>query len=159
MSTSASFNKPRNMAFDSSGNLYVTDNVNGSVRRITPAGSVSTFASGLTDPNGIAIDAAGNLYVTETSLYILTRITPGGIKSVFAGTSGSSGSTNGSGSQARFNMPFGLSYDGSDYLYLADAYNQTIRRIELATAAVSNVAGLSGQTAFTDGSSSSARFN
>jgi len=64
--TAASFNNPARSAFDANGNLYVVDRDNSSIRKITPSGVVSTFASGgLSQPNGIAIDVSGNLFITD----------------------------------------------------------------------------------------------
>jgi sugar lactone lactonase YvrE len=63
--TAAKFTLPQGIAIDGSGNLYVAENLNRSVRMITPAGVVSTFASTLTAPTGVAVDAAGNVYVTD----------------------------------------------------------------------------------------------
>ena len=75
---------PQALAFDSSGNLYVSESSNGDVVKVTPGGSKSTFASGLSTPIGLAFDSSGNLYVAEGSAGGIVKVTPGGSKSVFA---------------------------------------------------------------------------
>ncbi len=80
-------------------------------------------------PGGIITDGT-NLYVADTSNYILRKIVISTkVVTTLAGTAGSSGSTNGTGSEARFAIPKGFTTDGT-YLYLADASNNKVRKIE-----------------------------
>jgi uncharacterized protein YjdB len=153
--TSASFNRPLDGAFDSSGNLYVSDYTNNRIRRITPAGVVTTFASGLAGPYGLAFDTAGNLYVAEFNSHRITRITPGGAVSVFAG-SGSPGSTDATGTAASFNEPVRLAFDSAGNLFVADRANHKIRRITPA-GVVTTFAG-SGSPGSANGTSTAASF-
>lgn len=150
-------NGPAGVARDSNGNFFVSDWGGGLIRKVTPGGVVSTFASGLNRPYGMAVDAAGNLYVAEQSNHIIRKITPAGAVSVFAGQLGTSGSTDGTGSAARFNQPVDVQIDSVGNLYVADIINHTIRKITPG-AVVSTLAGLAGQTGSADGLGSTARF-
>ncbi|MGN4155834.1 NHL repeat-containing protein, partial [Burkholderia gladioli] len=172
--STARFNYPQGVAVDSSGNIYVVDSNNRTIRKITPAGAVSTLAgvqgvSGYVDgtganaefnnPTGIAADSSGNLYVADTGNNVIRKISPAGVVSTLAGSStGASGSADGTGSAARFNSPRGVTVDGSGNVYVADTLNSTIRKIS-STGSVSTVAGTAGSTGSTDSSGASARFN
>ena len=75
---------PAGLAFDSSGNLYVANHSNDTISKVTPSGSVSTFASvGLSGPDGLAFDASGNLYVANYSNDTVSKMTPSGSVSTF----------------------------------------------------------------------------
>ncbi|MBK9245229.1 MAG: Ig-like domain-containing protein [Burkholderiales bacterium] len=168
----ARFSNPGGIATDSLGNVYVADTNNHTVRRITPAGLVSTLAgaaglSGSTDgagsearftsPSGIATDSAGNVYVTEQPSHTVRRITPQGEVSTLAGAAGQSGSTDGTGTQARFNLPYGIAADGLGNLVVADVFNHTIRKISPA-GIVSTLAGAAPLSGSQDGAGAQARF-
>ena len=145
--TSARFNKPYGITIDASGNLYVSDTGNNTIRKITSAGVVTTIAgtagsSGSTDAAGssarfnspwdIDIDAAGNLYVADRGNILIRKLTNSSgtyTVSTIAGTAGSSGSTDGTGSAARFNAPTGLAVDAFGYVFVTDSGNDTIRRL------------------------------
>ena len=169
----ARFNHPSGVAVDSSGNVYVADTDNDTVREITPAGVVTTLAgqaglSGSADgtgaaarfngPSGLAVDAAGNRYVADTLNHTLRMITSGGVVSTLAGQAGLSGSADGTGAAARFFGPQGLAADASGNLFVADTNNQTIRQVVLATGAVSTLAGSAAAAGSADGPNTSARF-
>src|SRR5208283_2248252 len=171
--TGASFYYPTGVAVDASGNLYVADTNNHTVRKITPAGVVTTLAGtagvqGSADgsgpaasfnrPEGVAVDAAGNIYVADTNNSTIRKITPAGAVTTLAGSPGSAGSADGSGSSARFNSPFGLAIDGAGNLYVGDMGNQTIRKVTPA-GVVSTIAGAPGVGGSADGSGASARFS
>jgi len=158
----AQFAVPRGgIAFDAAGNLYVADLGNHRIRKITPEGMVSTFADdlpgdpmGLYHPSGIAIDVAGNLYVTSDSRIL--KITPAGEVSIFAGRTSDAGFTNGVGGSARFYFPDGIAIDAAGNLYVADTWNNRIRKVT-PEGVVSTVAG--GAQGFVDGAAAEARFN
>jgi sugar lactone lactonase YvrE len=167
------FYSPDSVAVDSIGNVFVADTKNHVIRRISSAGVVTTFAgtagrNGSADgkgsdarfnqPNGLAIDATGNLFVADTYNYTIRRITPAGEVTTVAGLALSSGSADGTGSAARFAFPYGLTLDASGNVYVADTYNQTIRRIT-PTGEVTTLAGLAGHVGSADGTGSDARFN
>jgi sugar lactone lactonase YvrE len=168
----ARFAGPSGVILDTAGNLYVTDTFNGTIRKITPAGAVSTLAgtaglSGSTDgtgaaarfssPVGITIDSTNNLYVGDIGNSTVRKITPAGVVSTFAGTAGARGSTDGTGSAARFSYPSGISADGAGNLYVADSLNNTIRKITSA-GVVSTLAGTTGVYGAADGMAAVARF-
>lgn len=142
LDTAATFDLPQSLAVDGAGNIYVADNGNNMIRKITPDGMVSTLAGNgsvgsangsgasatFNSPFGIAVDAAGNVYVADSGNNLIRKITPGGVVSTFAG-SGARGASNGTGASATFNTPSGLAVDGSGNVYVADENNNLIRKI------------------------------
>lgn len=124
----ASFNTPTGVEVDLAGNIYVSDAGNKAVRKITPAGVVSTFASNITFPRELRIDSQGNLYVNSQDDYSVKLISPTGIVTNFAGT-GRQGSGNGAKEAATFTSPIGLALDKSGYLYVGDGH--LIRQISI----------------------------
>ena len=140
----ARFLHPSGLALDAHGNLYVADTDNYTVRKITPAGAVTTIAgragvagsggSSGTDarfamPRGIAVDAGGTVYVADTVNHTVSTISPSGAVAVLAGSAGQPGATDGLGAAARFYAPTGLAVDGAGNVYVADVDNQAIRKI------------------------------
>lgn len=178
--SNARFFIPTGVAVDGSGNLYVADSANYSIRKVTPAGVVTTFAgvsrspgsedgtgtaARFREPIGIVADRSGNLYVTDAGNHAIRKITPAGVVTTFAGVSGQQtrGTSDGSGRLARFNYPAGIAIDSSGTLWVTDisdvdGTNSTIRRIT-AAGAVTTVAGAIGQTGSADGTGNAARFN
>ncbi|HEX9105186.1 MAG TPA: hypothetical protein VF997_23405, partial [Polyangia bacterium] len=173
--SAARFNNPRGLAYDS-GNLYVTDQANHSIRKIVVAtGTVSTLAGApltrgssdgtgaaarFNNPFGLATDGAGNLYVSDMNNQTIRKIVLAtGAVTTIAGTAGSAGSTDGTGAAARFNNPHGLVWDGAGNLYLDDAGTVIIRKLVVATGAVTTIAGTAGMHGSTDGTGAAARFD
>ena len=152
------FNHPAGIAVDGSGNLYVADTGNNSIRMVSAAGAVTTLASGFNGPSGVAVDSTGNVYVGDTLNHVVKSITPAGVVGIVAGQAGVSGAADGTGPAARFFGPQGLAIDGSGNLYVADTNNDTIRKIVLASGAVTTVAGAAGSGGSADGTGTAARF-
>ena len=141
--SAARFYYPAGVATDSSGNVYVADRSNSTIRKITPAGVVTTLAGlagyqGSADgtgsaarfyyPFGVATDSSGNVYVADTDNHTIREITPAGVVTTLAGLAGSYGSADGAGSAARFHYPYGGATDSSGNVYVADSGNNTIRK-------------------------------
>jgi sugar lactone lactonase YvrE len=156
----ARFNYPQGVTADGSGNVYVADSNNFTIRKITPAGVVTTLAgaagaSGSVDgagaaarfnrPSGLAVDGSGNVYVADTYNHTIRKITPAGVVSTLAGTALAYGSADGTGAAARFFYPQGVAADGSGNVYVADSNNLTIRKITPA-GVVTTLAGAAGVT-------------
>jgi sugar lactone lactonase YvrE len=173
----ARFNHPLGLAVDSTGNLYVADTDNHTIRRVAPGAIVTTFAgtagsagtangtgaaARFRSPAGVAVDTAGNIYVADTLNHTIRRITSSGAVTTIAGVAGTSGTTDGAGGNARFFGPQGLAFyadAASSNLYVADTNNQLIRKVDLLTNTVSTIAGSAGQAGSLDGSGTAARFN
>jgi sugar lactone lactonase YvrE len=163
--SAARFNFPSGVASDSAGNLFVTDRNNGVIRKITPAGGVTTFAGAagtfggadgtgsaarFAAPDGIAIDASGNLYISDSAYHTIRKISPAGVVSTLAGGTDVSGSADGVGTAARFSAPKGIVVDSQGNVYVADQGNITVRKITPA-GVVSTVVGQAGRYGFTAG--------
>jgi sugar lactone lactonase YvrE len=170
--SAARFYYPTGVAVDSTGNVYVADDNNDEIRKITPAGVVTTLAgspeqagsnngTGSTArfyfPNGVAVDSAGNVYVTDADNDDIREITPAGVVTTLAGFPGLAGSTNGTGNAARFSHPSRVALDSAGNLYVGDAGNDEIREITPA-GVVTTLAGAAGQTGSSNGTGSAARF-
>jgi sugar lactone lactonase YvrE len=103
------------------------------------------------------VDTGGNLFVTDYFNNTIREITPGGVVTTLAGTAGTSGSADGTGTAARFNSPWGIAVDASDNVYVADTNNNTIRKISLA-GVVTTLAGTAGKQGHSDGTGTAASF-
>lgn len=164
--TAAIFNNPAGVAVDAAGNVYVADDWNQVIRKITPAGVVSTFAgtvqTGMTIPSfaslkGIAGNAAGTLYVADI-VGVIRKVTPAGAVSIFAGTPNMVGAVDGPGNVATFYYPTGVAVDTAGNVYVADQYNHLIRKIT-AAGVVSTLAGTAGVSGSANGTGTAATFN
>lgn len=131
----ASFFRPRAMARDRAGDLFVLDSGNRALRRITPDAEVTTIAhiDDLADsgffPDGIAVDTLGNSYVSDAENHRILKIDLRGQVSVLAGAKGEAGWQDGKGSAARFRQPSGLLMQADGDLVVADAGNHCLRQI------------------------------
>ncbi len=170
--SAARFNNPRGITTDGT-NLYVADKNNYTIRKVVIATGAVTTLAGLAEsygsadgtgpaarflsPCGITTDGM-NLYVADTGNHTIRKIVIStGEVTTPAGLAGSSGFDDGTGPAARFDEPEGLTTDGTS-LYVADTGNHTIRRVAIATAGVTTLAGLAGSSGVLDGTGSAARF-
>lgn len=165
------FYQPGAVSCDGSGNLYVADSI--AVRKIALAsGAVTTLAATITHrgnvdatgtaarfntPTGLAADGAGNVYVADSMNNSIRKVaTATAAVTTLAG--GVSGNIDGTGAAAGFTTPQGLGWDGGGNLYVADTGNHTIRKIVIATGAVTTLAGTGGMSGTADGTGAAARF-
>ena len=158
---------------DGSGNIYVADTYNYTIRKITPGGVVTTLAGspnvlGAADgtgsaaqfnlPGAVAANSTGTLYVADTYNSTIRKITPAGVVTTLAGSAGIFGASDGTGASALFMFPTGLAVDGNGFVYVADTSNANIRKIT-AAGLVTTIGGLAGAIGASDGSGARARFN
>ena len=170
--TAARFSAPVGLTRDGSGNYYVADQTNHTIRKISASGVVTTLAgtagqSGSVDgtgaaarfnlPTGITCNAQGDLYVSDLGSHLIRKVTTAGVVTTLAGQAGVSGSTDGSGTAARFFKPAGLAIDSAGNVYVADMGNSTLRKIS-ASGVVSTLAGLPTIDGLMDGTGSNAWF-
>src|SRR5258706_136928 len=169
----ASFNYPKGVASDSAGNIYVGDRENHTIRKVPPAGAVSTFAGrpgifGSADgagaaarfnlPEGVATDSADNVYVADEGNNTIRKITPAGVVTTLAGRAGFSGGDDGIGAAARFDFPRGVATDNAGNGYVADMFSNTIRKVTPG-GVVSTLAGTAGGVGSADGAGAASSFN
>jgi sugar lactone lactonase YvrE len=172
--TAAKFSAPSGLTYDAStGNIYVADQGNHAIRKITPAGVVSKFAgtgsagsvdatgtsASFSSPAAVATDAAGNIYVADKGNHKIRKITPAGVVTTFAGN-GTAGSVDGISTVAQFNAPNGITVDQSGNVYVSDGGTATSNKIRRITpgGVVSTVAG-TGAAGSTDAAPATAKFN
>src|SRR6185369_7915861 len=146
--TSARLAYPTGLAFDASGNLYIADYGNGRIRKVSPAGTITTVAGGgavgvvgdngpatsayLDSPRSVAVDVNGNLYIADAYGDRIRMVTPAGIITTVAGSGVAGfGGDNGLATSANLNSPNGVALDGSGDLYIADLLNQRGRKVGL----------------------------
>lgn len=177
----ARFSNPHPGAVDSAGNVYVADSESYRIRKLMPVGSdwlVTTIAgsgSGNNDgtngaaqfffPQGLTADTNGNLFVADTFNSTIRKLTPAGtnwVVTTIAGQVGSFSSDDGTNSDARFNGPYALAADASGNVFVADTFNNTIRKITPTGTnwVVTTIAGMAGfgNSGSDDGTNSVARF-
>jgi sugar lactone lactonase YvrE len=167
------------LAVDRSGNLYLADTGNDTVRKISPSvvnestvwtvttlagtagmpGSVdgTGAAAQFSSPAGIAVDGAGNVYVADTQNNTIRVIAPNGAVTTLAGSVGQFGNSDGRGRAALFSFPYGVAADGAGNVYVADS-NADIRKLTPA-GITTTLAGTAGVTGSTDGVGAAAQFS
>lgn len=161
----ATFNYPAGLVVDESGNVYVADTLNGRIAKVTPSGEVSTVVGrspgkeptdaelALGNVEAITRDQAGNFYTLGNNT--VRKISKDGVITVLAGAP-EIGYADGTGAQARFNTPLGITIDAAGNLYVADTLNLRIRKIT-ASGVVTTIAG-NGSRAYLDGPALQASF-
>jgi sugar lactone lactonase YvrE len=144
--SAARFVYPMSAAVDSAGNVYVPDssltNTDYAIRKVTPAGVVTTLAAGFISPGGVAVDSATNVYVTDDAYQTICKITPAGVVTTLA---------------AGFSYPCGVAVDSAGNLYVADTDSCTIRKVTPA-GVVTTLAGLAYSGGDADGTGTNAQF-
>ncbi|MBU6429173.1 MAG: hypothetical protein KGR26_09205, partial [Cyanobacteria bacterium REEB65] len=169
-SSSAEFSEPQDIALDSQGNIYLSDYNNNVIRKISPAGWVSTYAGngtpGLTNgatssaqfagPTGLAMDASGNLYVADRLNNAIREISASGVVSTLAG-SGAAADAAGAGTSAEIDHPIEMAMDGAGNLYVG-TLGRHVMKVSTSTGATTIFAG-NGSDAAVDGSLASSSFN
>ncbi len=159
------------MAVDSAGNVYVADQGNHTIRKVTAAGTVTTLAglaghAGTNDaigdvarfnsPSDVAVDIAGNVFVADCSNHTIRKVTPTGVVTTLAGSAVGPGSADGTGSVARLNWPNGVAVDSVGNVFVTD--NVKIRKVTPA-GVVTSIGGQSGFSGSADGIGSLGGFN
>lgn len=167
--TAARFSYPMGIDVDSSGNLYVADRINDRIRKISPAGEVTTFAGsgtrGFLDgagsvaqfsrPSDVAVDSSGNVYVADTYNHRIRKISPAGEVTTIAG-SGEEGYLDGPGVTAQFDYPDGLALSPAGEVYVAGG--DCVRKIALDNVVTTVAGACNTGAAVIDGVGLDARF-
>ena len=155
---SALLNHPTSVAVDGAGNVYIDDEYNFVIRKVSTANTITTIAGkagsctydgdgspatshSLCYPNGVAVDGAGNVFIGDSSNCRVRKVASNSI-STFAGT-GTCGYTgdNGSATAAEVNSPTGMATDSAGNLYFADTNNWVIREVTKSTGKIKTIAG------------------
>jgi RHS repeat-associated protein len=155
--TEACISVPYGVVVDAGGSVYISDFGNYCVRKVDPDGVITTFAGNCTagfsgdggpateasldGPTGITLDASGNLYIADYFNHRIRKVDANGIITTVAGngTGGLSGDE-GPATQASLNRPYGVAADAEGNLYIADSWNQCVRKVD-ASGTITTVAG------------------
>src|ERR1700722_17029541 len=156
LATAAPLRSPISVALDASGNLYIADESDNRIRKVNPAGIISTYAgtgipgysgdrgqdasAALNSPTGLALDSAGNMYVADENNNVVRRIAVDGTINTIAGN-GKSGyaGDNGEATSAQID-PVAVALDSQGNLYIADGYNYRIRKVD-TSGIITTIAG------------------
>ena len=154
--TSATMTDPTALAFDSSDNLYIAEAGNNAIRKVTTAGTMSTFAgtgvagytgdggpataAKLAGPYGIVFDSANTAYITDTGNSVLRKVTAGTISTIAGGGGSTACTFTGTATSVSLNGPRRLAYDpATGRVFIADRFNHCIRAYTAGT--ITQVAG------------------
>jgi sugar lactone lactonase YvrE len=166
---------PEGLAVDDAGHLYVADSAFSAILQVDPAtGTTSAFAgarsrgcgtgdgvgasAGFCGPQGLIYDGSGSLYVTDNQTIRRIVLATAQVTTI-AGSPGATGAVDGVGAAALFDGPSALAFDGAGHLYVADSFNATVRRIDVATGRVTTEIGRAGEYGVVLGPIASARLN
>src|SRR6266571_27204 len=160
--TSASLNKPRGVAVDPAGNVYIADRGNSRIRKVDTVGLISTIAgngtSGFSGDGGLAtaasfdawslaVDVSGNLYITDARNHRVRKVNTAGIISTVAGDGGDIFGGDGGPATATSVLPVDIFVDPGGNLYLADA-SYRVRKVNgdgiITTIACNGTSGFTG---------------
>jgi len=155
----ARFADPAGLAVDATGNVYVADQGNARVRKVTSAGAVTSFGIGSGGssriPRAVALDSSGNMFVADAGACVIRRVTPDNVATILAGEPGDCRYRNGNGTAARFVSPSGITLDAQGNLFVTDG--TMVRKITTALD-VSRYAGANLSDFSRDGTLFTARF-
>jgi sugar lactone lactonase YvrE len=169
--TVATFKYPEGIAVDASGNSFVADVTNNSIRKITNSGDTSTYAGtavrGLENgqsgtmamfnsPIAVAVNSSGITYVIDDFNSCIRKVASNGVVTTFVGNT-ATGYVDGQGTAAYFNNPKGMVVDAAGNIYVADTFNNRIRKVTSA-GVVTTIAG-DGTAGYLDGQGTAAKFN
>lgn len=168
----ARFYGPFGIAVGATGNLFVADTGNNTIRKILPDGTVSTLAGGAGQPGnsdgawlsarfrnpwGVAVEPDGDMVVADSSNDSIRKLTTSGMVYTLAGQPGTIGCLDGFGDNAQFNNPSAVAEDAAGNIYVSDSGNDVIRKIT-PSRVVSTLAGSAGNAGSADGNGAAARF-
>ncbi|MBF0544060.1 MAG: hypothetical protein HQM08_06495 [Candidatus Riflebacteria bacterium] len=170
----AQYKGPTGICGNTTGNYFVCDQSSNAIRKIS-GGTVTTLAgpippsttandtdgtgSGATfnGPSKIVMDSSNNLFISETSGHVIRKVTQAGVTTILAGHASTPGTTDGTGTAAQFNAPFGLAVDNSGNIIVADQNNNRIRKVTNPAGVVTTITGSTAN--MTDGALGTAQFN
>ena len=160
LAVNAQVKNPSTIVLDASGNIFFTDDGNLRIRKINTSGIISTVAgsgtsayysdgtvatsAGLNTPQGLAVDATGNIFFSDGVANRVLKVGTNGLIYRYAGDPNNGNSYRGDGGQAvnaSLSNPAGLAVDAAGNLFIADFYNNCIRKVSASTKIISTVAG------------------
>jgi uncharacterized protein (TIGR03437 family) len=129
--TEAQLRYPSGIAVDGAGNIYIADTENNIVRKVTPAGVISSVSGFVLGALDVAVDSAGNLYVPDEQNNQVLKLTPDGSRIIFAGNGVTGfGGDGGRATEAQLDTPSGVAVDRAGNVYIADRYNSRVRKVD-----------------------------